>query len=71
LFVGAHPPEADEQYVHIPWTWAAFTGADSNPLSAEDPAHPLEWGVTLFAVPLLTAITGVAASREAEREAER
>jgi hypothetical protein len=30
--------------VHIPWTWAAFTGADSNPLSAEDPAHLLFGG---------------------------
>jgi hypothetical protein len=48
--------------IHIPWTWAAFTGADSNPLSAEDPAHPLEWSVTLFIVLLLTAI---AAWREA------
>jgi hypothetical protein len=53
--------------VHIPWTWAAFTGADSNPLSAEDPAHPLEWAATLFAVPLLTALAGFAAWREARR----
>lgn len=51
--------------VHTPWTWAAFTGADSSPLSADDPAHPLEWSVTLFAVPLLTAIAGFAAWREA------
>ena len=44
--------------VHLPWTWAALTGADSNPLDRESPSSPVQWLVTLFAVPLLTTVAG-------------
>jgi hypothetical protein len=44
--------------VHVPWTWAALTGADSNPLDRESPSSPLQWLVTLLVVPVLTSAVG-------------
>ena len=41
--------------VHLPWTWAALTGADENPLDRESPSSPLQWLITLCVVPLVTA----------------
>jgi hypothetical protein len=53
--------------VHIPWTWAAFAHEHTNPLPDDIAIHRFEWAVTLFAVPLLTALAGFAAWREAKR----
>ena len=39
--------------VHLPWTWAALTGADQNPLDRESPSSPVQWLVTLCLVPLV------------------
>ena len=40
--------------IHLPWTWAAITGAESNPLDRDSPSSPVQWIITLFAVPLAT-----------------
>jgi hypothetical protein len=42
--------------IHLPWTWASLTGADTNPLDHSVPAHPVEWLITLCVVPAATAI---------------
>jgi hypothetical protein len=56
--------------VHVPFTWAALFG-DQSPAGADAPYSPVQWTVTLFAVPLLTAVAGVAVWREGRsREAE-
>lgn len=44
--------------VHLPWTWAALTGADQNPLDRASPSSPVQWLVTLFVVPLITGAIG-------------
>ena len=46
--------------IHLPFTWASVTGADTNPAnhSVLSPAQPVEWLITLFLVPLATAIVG-------------
>jgi hypothetical protein len=44
--------------VHLPWTWAGLTGADENPLDRASPSSPVQWLITLFAVPLLTSTVG-------------
>ena len=44
--------------VHLPWTWAALTGAESNPLDRESPSSPLQWLITLCVIPLITAAIG-------------
>jgi hypothetical protein len=49
--------------VHLPWTWAALTGAETNPLNRESPASPVQWLVTLCVVPLITLVVGTAAWR--------
>ncbi len=49
--------------IHLPWTWAAVTGAGTNPLDSTLPSHPVEWILTLFAMPLLTAAAGFSAWR--------
>jgi hypothetical protein len=54
--------------VHLPFTWAALFG-DQSPAGADKPYNPVQWLVTLFAVPLLTAIAGFVAWREARRAA--
>ena len=46
--------------VHLPWSWAAITGAENNPLDRESPSSPVQWLITLSVVPLLTtAIAGI------------
>jgi hypothetical protein len=44
--------------VHVPWSWAAITGADTNPLDRESPSSPVQWLITLFIVPALTTVVG-------------
>jgi hypothetical protein len=44
--------------VHLPWSWAAITGADRNPLDRESPSSPVQWLITLFAVPAITSAVG-------------
>jgi len=53
--------------VHAPWAWTAFTGERTGPLPDDLAIHRFEWAVTLFVVPLLTAIAGFGAWREAKR----
>ncbi len=47
--------------VHLPWTWAAITGAETNPLNRESPSSPVQWLLTLFVVPLAASVIGWAA----------
>jgi hypothetical protein len=42
--------------IHLPFTWAAATGADANPANHAQPSHPVEWLIILLLVPLATAI---------------
>jgi len=51
--------------VHLPWAWTAFTGERTGFLPDDLATHRFEWAVTLFVVPLLTAVAGFAAWREA------
>ena len=44
--------------IHLPWTWAALTGADENPLDRDSPSSPVQWLITLFIVPAVTATIG-------------
>ncbi|SRR6266540_18132 len=44
--------------VHLPWSWAALTGADTNPLDRDSPSSLVQWLITLFAVPALTSAVG-------------
>ena len=44
--------------VHLPWTYAALTGAEHNPLDRASPSSPLQWLVTLFLVPLVSSAVG-------------
>jgi hypothetical protein len=44
--------------VHLPFSWASVTGADTNPVNHFVPAQPVEWLITLFLVPLAMAIAG-------------
>jgi hypothetical protein len=44
--------------VHLPWSWAAITGAENNPLDRKSPSSPLQWLITLSVVPLLTSAIG-------------
>ena len=57
--------------VHLPWTWAAITGADHNPLDRESPSSPVQWLITLFVVPLVTTAVGCAAWARDREPAER
>jgi hypothetical protein len=52
--------------VHVPFTWAALLD-DQSPLGADKPYNPVEWTVTLFVVPLMTAAVGFLAWRNAPR----
>ena len=52
--------------VHLPFSWAAVIG-DHSPAGADRPYNPVQWLITLFAVPLLTAIAGFLAWRELRR----
>ena len=44
--------------IHLPWTWAALTGSDENPLDRDSPSSPVQWLITLFIVPAVTATIG-------------
>jgi hypothetical protein len=50
--------------IHLPFTWAAVTGADTNPANPAVPAQPVEWLVTLFLLPFATAIVGFVCWRQ-------
>jgi hypothetical protein len=50
--------------VHLPFAWAAITDSGTNPYKDSAPYNPVEWLVTLFVVPLATAIAGFLAWRE-------
>jgi hypothetical protein len=50
--------------VHLPFAWAAVTDSGENPYKDSAPYNPVEWLVTLFVVPLATAIAGFLAWRE-------
>ena len=54
-------------FVHVPWAWTAFTGERTGFLPDDLAIHRFEWAVTLFAFPMLTALAGFAAWREAKR----
>jgi len=44
--------------VHLPWSWAAVSGAEHNPLDRASPSSPVQWLLTLFAAPVLTSAVG-------------
>jgi hypothetical protein len=44
--------------VHLPFTWAALSGADTSPSNPDLPTSPVQWLVTLFVVPALTSAVG-------------
>ena len=44
--------------VHVPWTYAAITGAEHNPLDRTSPSSPVQWVITLFVVPVVTSAAG-------------
>ncbi len=50
--------------VHLPWTYAAVFG-DENPLNPDREFSPVQWLLTLFAIPLATAVVAWLARREA------
>jgi hypothetical protein len=50
--------------VHLPFAWAAITDSGENPYKDSAPYNPVEWLVTLFVVPLATAVTGFLAWRD-------
>lgn len=52
--------------VHLPFSWAALAG-DQSPQGPDHPFNPVQWLITLFVVPLLTAIVAFLAWREARR----
>jgi len=51
--------------VHLPFSWAALRGSGVNPADPGAESSPVQWTITLFAVPLLTAVSGLLAWREA------
>jgi hypothetical protein len=51
--------------VHLPWTYAAFFG-DENPLNPDREFSPVQWTITLFVIPLVTAVVARLARREAK-----
>jgi hypothetical protein len=50
--------------VHLPFTWAAITNSGENPSNESAANNPVEWSVTLFALPLATAAAGFLSWRE-------
>lgn len=52
--------------IHVPFSWAALAG-DRSPQGPDHPFNPVQWLITLFVLPLLTAIVGFLAWREARR----
>ena len=53
--------------IHLPFTWASVTGADTNPANHTQPSHPVEWLIILFLVPRVTATTGFGCWRRQRR----
>jgi len=53
MFVGIAAPVF--LAVHVPWSYAALTGADTNQLDRESPSSPVQWLITLLVVPVLTS----------------
>ena len=53
--------------IHLPFTWASVTGADTNPANHTQPSHPVEWLIILFLVPLVTATAGFGSWRRQRR----
>ena len=51
--------------VHLPWTYAALFG-DENPLDADREFSPVQWTITLFVIPLVTAFVAWLARRDAK-----
>jgi hypothetical protein len=54
--------------VHLPWAWTAFTGNRVGLLPEDLAIHRFEWAVTLFVVPLLTALAGFGAWTRSRKE---
>jgi hypothetical protein len=52
--------------VHLPWAWTAFTGERTGFVPDDVAVHRFEWAVTLFVVPLLTAVAGFMAWRKGQ-----
>lgn len=50
--------------VHLPFAWAAITDSGENPYNDSSPYNPVEWLVTIFIVPLATAVAGFITWRE-------
>ena len=44
--------------IHLPWSYAAVSGADDNPLDRSSPSSPLQWLITLLVVPLVACLVG-------------
>ena len=44
--------------VHLPFAWAAVSGAETSPANADLPTSPVQWLVTLFVIPVLTSTVG-------------
>jgi hypothetical protein len=44
--------------VHLPFSWAAITGAENNPADPESPSSSVQWLTSLLVVPLLTTAIG-------------
>lgn len=44
--------------VHLPFAWASITSAEHSPSNPALPASPVQWFVTLFAVPLIASAVG-------------
>jgi hypothetical protein len=44
--------------VHLPFSWAAVSGADTSPSNPDLATSPIQWLVTLFVVPALTSTVG-------------
>lgn len=53
--------------VHLPWAWSALTGERAGSVPEDLAVHRFAWAVTLFFVPLFTAVAGFAAWREGRR----
>jgi hypothetical protein len=53
--------------VHLPWAWTAATGERTSPIPDDIEVHRFACAITLFVLPLVTAIAGLAAWLEGRR----
>jgi hypothetical protein len=53
--------------VHLPWAWSALTGERAGSVPDDLAVHRVAWAITLFVVPLLTALAGFVVWREGRR----